>query len=192
MSRFTNTAKALAIAAGISGGCVAKTDAPPAETTPPVEGVPKYATTPIESPEAEAELATLRALDVVHVGRLLVALPAEATACYGYPCEGWEDAAAAEVARQLPRLRNLTAIASAAMESSPDVAPSAEETAADLRALRELHIVEIGELIVDVPAATPNCYNLVCPEDQDRADAANQARVDALAKIAEDATATGS
>src|SRR5262245_14048650 len=47
-------------------------------------------------------LDRLRALDIVHVGRLVLDLPEQATACYGLPCPGseWVEKYEAERARQ--------------------------------------------------------------------------------------------
>lgn len=174
----------VALTAGVLGGCAAD-EAPPAGygASAPV------ATTPISSAAAAPDLDALRALGVVEVGDLLVALPAEATACYGLPCGEWQAAANAEVARQMPRLDQLTAGAQAAMKTRDQyAAPSSEEIAADLQKLRDLYIVQIGDLLVDVPQPSANCYNLVCPDDQARADAANAERATALSAIANSVT----
>jgi hypothetical protein len=179
MSKLKHAAKAIAIAVGFSGGCTAAgthINTP----NPDPQGDPDMTTLPVHSETAQTQIAALRALDVIEVGQLLVRLPTEAICPYNVPCDGWQDDIDAEVARQMPRLRALTDITSAATQATY---PESTDVAADLAKLRALEIVEIHDLIVDVPVASANCYNLVCPGDQARADSANQARRAALAQI---------
>jgi hypothetical protein len=185
MKKFARTARGLALALGISTGAACASDG----TSPPTGPTPE-ATTPLFVTDAQAELEALRGLDVIAVGDLLVALPSESSCAYTGPCPGWEDAAAAEIARQLPRLERLNEIAAqaAAAYDPAATAPTAAESAADLQALRELHIVDVQALIQEVPVAEANCYNLVCPGEEERIAAENRARAIKLAAIADAAS----
>ena len=181
MKKFARTARGLALALGLSAGGACASDGTPSPTG-------EAATTPmfVHDEDAQAQLATLRALDVVTVGDLLVALPAEASCAYTGPCPGWEEATAQQVALQLPRLQQLNEIAAqaAAQVDLEARVPTAAESAADLQALEDLHIVDVHALIVEVPVAEANCYNLVCPGEEERIAAANQARAIKLHAIA--------
>jgi hypothetical protein len=174
------TVSGVSLALGLASGCMGGGPGEPAPATP-------AATTTIITVAAQADLDKLRALDVFEVGRLLVALPAEATSCYNLPCRGWEDRAAAEVARQMPRLDRLTQIAVGTSDAivAGSAAPDAAELAADLQKLRDLQIVQIGDLVVSQPQAEANCYNLPCPGEQEAADAANHRRAVLVKRLAD-------
>ncbi len=172
---MNKTISQVSLALGLLGGCT--TGGP---------GTPEP-TTSANVTESRQDLERLRALQVFDVGQLLLALPGEATSCYG-PCPGWEDQIAAEVARQLPRLDRLTRAAEQLRPlADPAAAPDAYELAADLQKLRDLDIVQVGELLVSVPANEPNCYNLPCPGEQEKADLENRTRA-AFVKLLADST----
>ena len=175
---MNKTVSGVSLALGLVGGCMGGGPGEPAATTTPI------ASTPAEAVAAKPDLDRLRALDVFEVGTLLVALPREATACYNLPCAGWEDRVAAEVARQMPRLDRLTQLAAGVDYPAPtDAAPTATELAADLQALRDLQIVQIGDLVVSVPQADGSCYG-ICPEAKQAADAANLRRAVLVHRLA--------
>src|SRR5262245_52822376 len=119
MKKFARTAKGLALALGLSTGGACATDG---NTSP--TGTTAHASTPLFVTEAQGELEALRALDVLVVGDLLVALPSEASCAYTGPCSGWEDAAAEEIARQLPRLQTLRQVAADAVYEADLSAPA--------------------------------------------------------------------
>lgn len=170
MTKIATTAGGLALALGLSGGCAGGGTAAPVSD-------------PVATHAAiSQDLERLRALDVFQVGRLILDLPEEATACYGAPCAGFQSAVAQAEAEHAPRLARLTDDAAAAVEGSAYPVESAG-VAADLESLRALRIVEVGALITTVPANNPNCYNLPCEADKARADAENRARAGRLAAI---------
>jgi hypothetical protein len=179
MGKFEELVRGLALAAGISSGAAGCDGAGPTGTaaatppTPPVTPDPGYG-----DPSVEANLARLQALQVFDVGALILDLPDQATACYGLPCPAdvTQSMLRAARARQAPRLARLTALAESAAAST-EIAPAAPaDVAGDLQALRDLRVVEIGDLIAAVPVAQPSCYNQPCPEDLARADADTQRR----------------
>ena len=176
---MNKTVSGVSLALGLAGGgCMGGGPGEPATTTPP-------ATTITIAAAAQPDIDRLRALDVFEVGQLLVALPGEATACYNLPCAGWEDRVAAEVARQMPRLDRLTQVA-VGMDypvAAESAAPGPAQLAADLQKLRDLQIVQIGDLVVSVAQADGNCYG-ICPEATAAADAANQRRAVLVHRLA--------
>jgi hypothetical protein len=168
------TASGMTLVLGLLGGGCATDTPPPTETTTATLA------------ESEPDLARLRALEAFDVGPLELALPGEATACYGLPCPGWEERVGVEVARQLPRLAELTRVAEdARAEAYGDAAaPSTAEVDAALASLRELHVVRVGELLVAQPATDPYCYNLPCPEDIEAARVENAERAAFVTRLA--------
>jgi hypothetical protein len=125
----------------------------------------------------QQSLDRLRELRTVEVGNLVVDLPAEARACYGLVCEGWEEKYQAERARQAPRVARLASLAEAAAADT-SLAPHAfGEAEAALQALAGLQIVEVTGLVEVLPANNPQCYNLPCAEDIDAAERVNAAHV---------------
>ena len=182
MKNFQRLTSVLALSTATSTGCLGAGGLPKGSTAP-------VATTTFQSVAAEPNIDAINALNVVAVGSLLLAVPADAaTNCYGVPCPNEQPVINAEVSRQLPRLQQLTNLAQAAAESAdPGRVVSDEEVATDLQTLRELYIVSIGDLVVDVPQVSGLCYNVVCPEDQARADVSNKQRRSQLATLAEQA-----
>jgi hypothetical protein len=136
-------------------------------------------------------LARLQALELVDAGRLVMRLPAEATACYLYPCPSWKALIDEERARQAPRLASLVEIAAAKMATA-DLAPRPSSDAdAAVRALAALEIVEIRALVQRQPASNPYCYNLPCQVDIEAAERENGRRVAAAFATAEAARGSG-
>ena len=127
----------------------------------------------------EQSFERLRALRIVDVRNLVLNLPAEATACYGLPCEGsvWEQRYRDERARQAPRLARLTDLAEATVHGQYHVTHDKSEAEAAIQALAALAIVEVAGLVETKPANNPQCYNLPCPTEVDAADRENSARV---------------
>src|SRR5262245_57858310 len=91
----TLKASGLAVALGVAG-CGAEGSQPPASVARVNASI-------------EKSYDHLRALQVFSADRLVMNLPAEATACYGAPCdpEKWQGPIDAERARQAPRLAAL-------------------------------------------------------------------------------------
>jgi hypothetical protein len=136
-------------------------------------------------------LDRLRALELVDLGRLVIRLPAEATACYCRPCPGWESRVQEERARQAPRLAALTDLATT-MAPAADLPPRpVSEAAAAAAALSALEIVEINGLILTQPAVSAACYNLPCPADVEAAERENRRRVAAAFAIGDSARRSG-
>ncbi len=123
------------------------------------------------------------------VGGILRDLPSEATACYfddigGRACPGWEDEVAAADAKTAPKLAAFVATATGAVtDTDPAYVMDQDRIAGDLAVLRGLQILQVGELLTSVPENNPNCYNLPCPDDQQRADEQNRLRAAQLEAI---------
>ena len=132
-----------------------------------------------------ADLDALRALDVVEVGGLIMRLPAEATACYGVPCNDADRARwTAERQTQAKRLADLVEHAVAATDDVGATTPPPAEVDLALTALHGLQIVDVGDLIRTEPANNPECYNLPCASDRAAADLANAHRAAEAVAIA--------
>jgi hypothetical protein len=184
-SRWERLARRLVLFLGLAGpGCAdglpptppAPSPSPPpaiADTTP---AAPPAAPAPVTSP-VQAQLERLRGLQIVEVGELVSALPNAATACYGNPCPSdvWDRIVAERTSSQLYRLTRLTDLG-AQVAARSYAAPPVEPAAQDLAVLRGLAIVEIGDLLTVVPAASPNCYDLPCQPEIDAAAAENARR----------------
>jgi hypothetical protein len=142
--------------------------------------------------DVQDHLARLRALQIVEVGQLVMQLPNQATACYGLPCSA--DTTAETVDRalrvQAPRLARLTDLAEESARASTVTGDTGHATA-DLAALRRLSIVELGGLLAVTPQTSTSCYNLVCPDDAERAAAENARRARVLHDVATAAVARG-
>jgi hypothetical protein len=160
---------------------------PDPTTYPPVQATPAEL-----AADVHADLAALQSLQVVQVNEVVLLNAPEAYNCYGTPpCPGSETdpAVAAELARQAPRLARLTDIAEG-LAGASEVAPAdPASVAGDLYVLRELRIVDIGDLLTVSPASSPNCYNLPCPEDVAAADTENQRRAGVVHAWAAEAVA---
>jgi hypothetical protein len=135
----------------------------------------------------------LNALHVVTAARLVLDLPAEATACYSLPCPGseWEPKYHAERARQAPRLERLVGFAETAARAEYPTMRDKGEASAAVEALNGLAVIEIGGLVDAQPANNANCYNLPCPEDIAAADLANRARVTQVFAVVDAALKNG-
>jgi len=139
----------------------------------------------------QQSLDRLEALSIVHVGRLVLDLPAEATSCYGLPCPGSEPAYNAERARQAPRLERLAKLAEAAAGDPYLAQHDKSEAGAALDALTALQVIQVTGLIETKPANNPSCYNLPCGSDIAAADRENAARVTQVFGIVAAAKAGG-
>ena len=194
MSLKALAACALTVLAGCSGAPDVS-DPPPAETGKPdpdadspdrksieVGGHP--AETALD--RVDANLARLRALDVVEVGDLIVELPEEATNCYG-PCPGSEAAIQQAELAAAERLEEFVDVAEAA-SGVPNSYLCIELVDENIAALQGLAIVEVLGMIETVPQNNPQCYNLPCQEDIDAAAADNEARAARLDNIARDSS----
>jgi len=134
--------------------------------------------------DVDANLARLRALNVFQVNGLIEAIPEEAN-CYNLACPGKEKEFSDAKAAAASKLAVFTdAVVKAAALPAATEDTGADAIATNLSALRALQVVSVGELIVEQPKTSPNCYGLVCPGDQEAADDANHARAGKLANIA--------
>ena len=131
----------------------------------------------------EPHLDRLQELELFEVGELVRAIPGESYSCpYNQPCPGEEQEAVFE--RQRVRVAGLVAIAEdvRVAEELPAASGSSD---VHLSTLRALAIVHVGELIVDEPATSPECYNLPCHEDIVAAEESNARREAELAALAD-------
>jgi hypothetical protein len=149
--------------------------------------------TPAEvSASLEKSFDRLNALQVFPAYQLVLNLPAEATACYGVPCDSkWQKPYDDERARQAPRLAKLADIAEAVVNEKSLAPQPIYDSDAAVKALADLQIVTVDSLIQVAPANNPECYNLPCPSDQQAADATNQLHVAQALAIAEAAKKSG-
>lgn len=136
--------------------------------------------------DAEAHLETLRNLHVVGVGNFLEVAPANNPMCYNLPCQ--EDIAQAEAANceKVGRLGELATSAAAEFDVDAVKPPSGAIADVDenIRYLKALDVVEVGELLVGASVEVETCY--VCPPEtveQDELMAAT--RLQGLRDIAE-------
>jgi hypothetical protein len=173
------------IAIGIGAGCASGATTEPA-TLPP-ESAEKV------EQSIERSLERLNALQIVAGARLVLDLPAEATACYGVPCpeSTWVGPYQAERARQAPRLDQLATLAEATVTDPNLVLHDKSEADAAIRALNGLAVIEVGALVQAAPANNGQCYNLPCPEDVEAADRVNAARVSQVFAIVDAANKNG-
>lgn len=178
MNKTTKAASTLAALATLAG-CTAETGVIPSEA-------PALDTTEIVAPAAPAHtvaenLARLRALDVFEVGAMENQIPADAN-CYGGPfalgfaCPGKEATFAHGKAKAERRLEAFANRAERAVAATPSVAWAGFPGGNDLQALRDLHVVEVGELIVSQPE-TSSCYGFC-----NATNATRVARLGAIAK----------
>src|SRR5262249_52776240 len=143
------------IALGMSVGCASGAATPAQTERVPVEKVEQ---------SIQQSFDRLNALNVVTAARLVLDLPAEATACYNLPCpgSGWEEKYHAERARQAPRLEHLVTFAETAVHSEYSAMRDKSEAAAAIQALNGLAVIEVSGLVEVEPANNPQCYNLPC------------------------------
>jgi hypothetical protein len=160
------------------------------DPAPPfVEFVPS-----IEQSEAlevvDANLERLANLQTFSVGELISDVPDEAYGAYGLPREDWQavfEAAEADAAVKLAELTEQSEQAVDAMYRDGDAIDedACAEAAIDanLGALRALQVVAVGQLLVEQPEASENCYGLPCTEEVQRAQAVTCERATRLDRI---------
>jgi len=178
---FKHATGGLAIALGLNAGCSGEPPKPAASDPAQIEA------------SITQSLDRLRALELVDVTKLVINLPAEATACYGLPCPGssWEQPYRDERARQALRLEHLADIAVATAQNAYLAPRDPSEAAASVQALSALEVVAVAGLIEVKAANNPNCYNLPCPDDVKAADAENGLRVAKVFGIVDAAKRSG-
>ena len=181
MKRFKQLVMALSAAVALS--CGAGSDA-----TPEAAAKPRAAEKDSESSSppksAKESLARLSALKVVHVGSLIIDVPAEAMQCYG-PCPGYEDEITRAKAKAAKRLAKLVRVAEKTADAKPSSkSASAKAIKSNIAALNALRIVYVGSLVEAKPANNPNCYNRPCKEDRDLAKQTTERRAAHLAALA--------
>jgi hypothetical protein len=144
------------------------------------------------SASLEKSFDRLNALQVFPAYQLVLNLPAEATACYGVPCDSkWQAAYDDERARQAPRLAKLADLTEKVVNDKSLTPQQIYDSEAAVKALADLQIVTIESLVQVAPKNNPECYNLPCPSDQADADRANQLHVAQALAIAEAAKKNG-
>lgn len=168
------------------GGCSTPTSAP--ASGPTVEATRRALDTQVDQ-----DLSRLNELQVITSGRLLVDLPAEATACYGLPCAGssWVQPYWDERAHQADRLHKLADVAAATVSNVTRGDHTKSEADAALAALNALHLVQGASLVEAQPANSLNCYNLPCPSDIAAADDATALHVAEVFAIVDAAKRSG-
>lgn len=166
---------------GALTGCVgadqpvaSKVEPAPVAQTPP-DGATALA-------RVDANLARLQALSVFEVGQLVVAMPAEASNCYG-PCPGSEKVVEAAKQKAALRLDAFVAVAEKAAQAAPAEACAKTAVDANLAALAGLAIVGVAGLVEEQPHNNPQCYSLPCPADIEAAAKINCERAGELANI---------
>src|SRR5258706_2042805 len=128
----------VALGVGVTVGCGGGA-ATPTAPEPPVEKVEQ---------SIQQSFDRLNALHVVSAARLVLDLPAEATACYGLPCDpASEQRYNAERARQAPRLEQLVSFAEVAARGAYVAMRDKSESEAAIRALNGLAVVEVTALV---------------------------------------------
>ena len=165
-----------------------------------------------EAPEIDANLQALAGLQIVEVGELMVVEPASNPSCYNTPCLEDIDAAEALTCERAGALANLVISATEALGqvveepvieepvveeetipalSEAEIAEAVAAIDANLARLEALEVVEIGEMIADIPEEAYNCYG-PCPgfeTAEEDATGAAAIRLRDLADTAEEATA---
>jgi hypothetical protein len=171
--------KSLAIALGVSG-CGS-------DGTPPA----KMSAAEVNA-SIEKSFERLQSLQVFSAYQLVMNLPAEATSCYGVPCDSkWQGPYDDERARQAPRLAKLADITQAVAADASLQPRNIYDSGAAVQALQALQIVQVDSLVQVQPANNADCYNLPCPSDQQAADRENQLHVAQAFAIAEAAKKNG-
>jgi hypothetical protein len=172
------TTGGLALALAL-GGCGSEPEPPPNRDPIAVEA------------SIKESLDRLRALELVEAGKLVMHLPAEATACYGLVCAGWETRVAEERSHQATRLTGLVDLAAVTAGATNLRPREAGEAAAALRALSALEIIEVQGLVQRQLVRSPECYNLPCPWDIEARDRENARRVTIVFSVVERAQKKG-
>jgi hypothetical protein len=135
----------LATALGLLGACSAGA-APPRATPAPASNTPPAP--PPRVPTADESLAALRALNVFEVRG--VAVGKETGNCYG-PCPAQVEALAA--------FTKVAVDAANHPERDAQIDCSIPD-AQNLQTLKDLQVVDLGDLVLETPAAFPRCYNV--------------------------------
>src|SRR5579859_3745003 len=158
-----------------------------ATATPPAQPNPENVEQSIQN-----SLDRIHTLQIVDVSRLVLNLPAEATACYGIPCtDSDRQKYQAERARQAPRVELLASLAEAAAHDSTIAPRDMSDKDAALKALADLAVVEVSGLVETRPANNPDCYNLPCGSDIELANKINGTRVAQVFAIVDAANKSG-
>lgn len=137
----------LATALGLLGACSAGAREPGAPHAAPPATTPAPQAKP-PTPTADESLAALRALNVFEVRG--VAAGKEAGHCYG-PCPAELEALAA--------FTRLAVEAAAHPERDAQVDCSLSD-AQNLQTLKDLRVVELGDVVLEKPTGFANCYNV--------------------------------
>ena len=185
MKKIHRSAAGGLMALSAVAGCGSEASAPSGPQSPSYESPEKVELS------IQQSLDRLRGLRTVEVGDLVVDLPAEARACYGLVCEGWQEKYQAERARQAPRVARLASLAEAAAADTSLAPRALSEADAALQALAGLQIVEVSGLVEVQPANNPQCYNQPCAEDVDAAERVNAAHVAQLFAVVAAAQKSG-
>lgn len=161
-------------------------EATPAKRAPGAsKGGPGAVADPTAGAEAWARvdenLARLRALEVFEVGALVVALPAEATNCYG-PCPGFEGVIKAARESAAVRLARFADDAVAAAKAPSGYLCTAQIDQ-NLVLLTNLAIVEVKGIVKAQPTNNVQCYGYPCQADIAAAAAIDETRAAALDSI---------
>jgi hypothetical protein len=186
-SRFESLVRRLVLVLGLGAGLapgIGCGGQPAAAVSPPAPS----ATTAELQAGVQDHLARLRDLQIIEVGQLLMEVPGEATACYNLPCT--PEMADRALRIQAPRLARLTDLAEQSAQAA-SVTGDLGDAGVDLAALRGLAIVDLGGLVSVTPQKSASCYNLVCPDDAQRAAAENARRAHVLHDVATAAVARG-
>jgi len=130
-----------------------------------------------------ADLAALQDLELFEVSAMIQTNPNTPNNCYG-PCEG-EEAAIDAFLDQADRLHALAQHAATPNDDYVCYQTGMDVVEGSLDELQALEIVDIGEMLLDEPTASPNCYNLPCAADVQAADEANEARAQQIWRLAQ-------
>jgi hypothetical protein len=163
MTNLIRIARSLYLAVGLTLGFAACASDPVEDPANPMDPLPPD---PQAVQRIESNLERLRDLQVFQVGEIVI--------------DGEETEVVA--ATELEAFAGTAENACAAVEADP-AACTTEAIEANLAALRDLSVVEVGDLLVVEPANNPNCYNLPCQEDEEAAAAETCARATKLARI---------
>jgi hypothetical protein len=189
----------LMLTLGLGAGCAEMESAPkasPGTSGAPAEE-PDRAAAEAQDHSAiaasiNADLARLQALQVITAPTILLDLPAEATACYGSPCEdSWVEPFWAEHARQAKRLHQFADIAEATAPTVARGAHDKSEAEEAIATLDALHLIAGAALVEAAPANNPECYHVPCLSDVAAADETTGLHVAQLFAVVDAAKRSG-
>ncbi|CAN5924314.1 hypothetical protein BH11MYX4_BH11MYX4_04530 [soil metagenome] len=115
--------------------------------------------------DVDANLRALRELQVFELGAVVENIP-EGANCYRLACPGHERELDDAKARAAQALASFTRVAlAAAADTSADAQIEADGTCyrsdeTNLQTLMDLHVVEVGELVLEKPESFDNCYHV--------------------------------